>query len=67
MLSNISAEKLGLAKTLPAYMNSYLKPEDLLKGVTFASRGTGYDPLTAKIMVPYILCFSITTVSCFYG
>ncbi|XP_020865671.1 GDSL esterase/lipase At3g43570 isoform X3 [Arabidopsis lyrata subsp. lyrata] len=48
--SDLIAEKLGLAKTLPAYMNPYLKPEDLLKGVTFASGGTGYDPLTAKIM-----------------
>nr|BAG68910.1 GDSL-motif lipase [Arabidopsis thaliana] len=38
--SDLIAEKLGLAKTLPAYMNPYLKPEDLLKGVTFASGGT---------------------------
>ncbi|CAD5324767.1 unnamed protein product [Arabidopsis thaliana] len=30
--SNLITEKLGLAKTLPAYMNPYLKPEDLLKG-----------------------------------
>ncbi|CAA7024079.1 unnamed protein product [Microthlaspi erraticum] len=48
--SDLIAEKLGLAKTLPAYMNKNLKPEDLLKGITFASGGTGYDPLTAKIM-----------------
>ncbi|KAL1209848.1 GDSL esterase/lipase [Cardamine amara subsp. amara] len=48
--SDLIAEKLGLAKTLPAYMNRNLKPQDLLKGVTFASGGTGYDPLTAKIM-----------------
>ncbi|VVB00019.1 unnamed protein product [Arabis nemorensis] len=48
--SDLIAEKLGLAKTLPAYMNRNLKPKDLLKGVTFASGGTGYDPLTAKIM-----------------
>ena len=34
-------------------MNPNLKPQDLLKGVTFASGGTGYDPLTAKIMVRY--------------
>ncbi|CAH2046952.1 unnamed protein product, partial [Thlaspi arvense] len=48
--SDLIAEKSGLAKTLPAYMNANLKPKDLLKGVTFASGGTGYDPLTAKIM-----------------
>jgi len=67
MFKNNLAEKLGLAKTLPAYMNPYLKPQDLLKGVTFASGGTGYDPLTAKIMVQYILCFTITIISFFYG
>ncbi|CAH8360767.1 unnamed protein product [Eruca vesicaria subsp. sativa] len=48
--SDLIAEKLGLAKSLPAFMNPNLKPQDLLKGVTFASGGTGYDPLTAKIM-----------------
>ncbi|ESQ29572.1 hypothetical protein EUTSA_v10024141mg [Eutrema salsugineum] len=48
--SDLIAEKLGLAKTLPAYMNPNLKPNDLLKGVTFASGGTGYDPLTAQMM-----------------
>ena len=67
MFKNNLAEKLGLVKTLPAYMNPYLKPEDLLKGVTFASGGTGYDPLTAKIMVQYILFFSITILSFFMG
>uniref|UniRef100_M4EGN6 Uncharacterized protein n=1 Tax=Brassica campestris TaxID=3711 RepID=M4EGN6_BRACM len=49
--SDLIAEKLGIAKSLPAFMNPNLKPQDLLKGVTFASGGTGYDPLTAKIMV----------------
>ncbi|CDY53577.1 BnaC09g51560D [Brassica napus] len=48
--SDLIAEKLGIAKSLPAFMNPNLKPQDLLKGVTFASGGTGYDPLTAKIM-----------------
>ncbi|KAL0693660.1 hypothetical protein Bca4012_060840 [Brassica carinata] len=48
--SDLIAEKLGLTKTLPAYMSPNLKPEDLLQGVTFASGGTGYDPLTAKMM-----------------
>ncbi|XP_048623657.1 GDSL esterase/lipase At3g43550-like [Brassica napus] len=49
--SDLIAEKLGLTKTLPAYMSPNLKPEDLLQGVTFASGGTGYDPLTAKMML----------------
>ncbi|KAL0856759.1 hypothetical protein Bca101_061913 [Brassica carinata] len=48
--SDLIAEKLGLGKTLPAYFSPNMKPKDLLKGITFASGGTGYDPLTAKIM-----------------
>ncbi|CAH8360765.1 unnamed protein product [Eruca vesicaria subsp. sativa] len=45
--SDLIAEKLGLAKSLPAFMSPNLKPQEILKGVTFASGGTGYDPLTA--------------------
>ncbi|KAF8097267.1 hypothetical protein N665_0292s0045 [Sinapis alba] len=48
--SDLIAERLGLTKTLPAYLSPNLKPKDLLKGITFASGGTGYDPLTAEIM-----------------
>ncbi|CAH8386056.1 unnamed protein product [Eruca vesicaria subsp. sativa] len=48
--SDLIAERLGLRKTLPAYLSPNLKPKNLLKGVTFASGGTGYDPLTAKLM-----------------
>ncbi|CAF1709176.1 GDSL esterase/lipase At1g59030-like isoform X1 [Brassica napus] len=48
--SDLIAEKLGLAKTLPAYLSPNLKPRNLLKGITFASGGTGYDPLTAETM-----------------
>ncbi|EOA15073.1 hypothetical protein CARUB_v10028437mg [Capsella rubella] len=44
------AERLGIAKTIPAYLNPKLKNEDLLKGVNFASGGSGYDPLTAKLV-----------------
>ncbi|ESQ48494.1 hypothetical protein EUTSA_v10021047mg [Eutrema salsugineum] len=48
--SDIIAEKLGIAKTLPPYLGSNLKPNDLLKGVIFASGGSGYDPLTSKLL-----------------
>ncbi|XP_002882894.2 GDSL esterase/lipase At3g14820 [Arabidopsis lyrata subsp. lyrata] len=48
--SDIIAEKLGIAKTLPPYLGSNLKPHDLLKGVIFASGGSGYDPLTSKLL-----------------
>ncbi|CDY36116.1 BnaA08g19320D [Brassica napus] len=48
--SDLISEKLGLGKTLPAYLSPNLKPRNLLKGITFASGGTGYDPLTAETM-----------------
>ncbi|KAF2543224.1 hypothetical protein F2Q70_00037319 [Brassica cretica] len=48
--SDIIANKLGIAKTIPPYLGSNLKPNDLLKGVIFASGGSGYDPLTSKLL-----------------
>ncbi|KAL0857547.1 hypothetical protein Bca101_062701 [Brassica carinata] len=48
--SDIIANTLGIAKTLPPYLGSNLKPNDLLKGVVFASGGSGYDPLTSKLL-----------------
>ncbi|KAK1320089.1 GDSL esterase/lipase [Acorus calamus] len=47
--NDIIAEKLGITEYLPAYLDPELSPEDLLTGVSFASGGSGYDPLTAKI------------------
>ncbi|KAG2328732.1 hypothetical protein Bca52824_011460 [Brassica carinata] len=48
--SDFVAERLGIAKTIPAYLDPALKGKDLLKGINFASGGSGYDPLTAKIV-----------------
>ncbi|CAN6925950.1 unnamed protein product [Brassica oleracea] len=48
--SDIIANTLGIAKTIPPYLGSNLKPNDLLKGVVFASGGSGYDPLTSKLL-----------------
>ncbi|KAL0837630.1 hypothetical protein Bca101_089520 [Brassica carinata] len=48
--SDIIANTLGIAKTIPPYLGSNLKPNDLLKGVIFASGGSGYDPLTSKLL-----------------
>jgi hypothetical protein len=36
---------------LPASLDPNLHLEDLLTGVSFASGGTGYDPLTSKLAV----------------
>ncbi|EMS62537.1 GDSL esterase/lipase EXL3 [Triticum urartu] len=43
------ASRLGLKQLLPAYLAPNLTTHDLLTGVSFASGGTGYDPLTAQL------------------
>ncbi|XP_037431329.1 GDSL esterase/lipase EXL3-like [Triticum dicoccoides] len=43
------ASRLGLKDLLPAYLAPDLTSHDLLTGVSFASGGTGYDPLTAQL------------------
>ncbi|KAJ8772584.1 hypothetical protein K2173_027761 [Erythroxylum novogranatense] len=47
---DILAEVLGIKGTVPAYLDLTLKPEDLMTGVAFASGGSGYDPLTPKLV-----------------
>lgn len=46
-----AAEEVGLKSAVPAYLDPDLKPQDLLTGVSFASGGSGYDPLTPKLVV----------------
>lgn len=43
------ASRLGLKELLPAYLTPNLTNQDILTGVSFASGGTGYDPLTAQL------------------
>lgn len=50
----LSAEELGIKELLPPYLGAALQPNDLLTGVSFASGGCGFDPLTPKIAVPQI-------------
>ncbi|CAN1824636.1 GDSL esterase/lipase EXL3, partial [Linum perenne] len=47
--SDIIAEALGIKEIVPAYLDPALKPTDLPTGVSFASGGAGYDPLTSKL------------------
>lgn len=42
------AIELRVKTLLPAYRDPNLKPEDLISGVSFASGGAGYDPLTSQ-------------------
>ncbi|GLT82613.1 hypothetical protein SLE2022_009740 [Rubroshorea leprosula] len=47
--SDFAAEFYGIKELLPAYLDPNLNLQDLLTGVSFASGGAGYDPLTSKI------------------
>ncbi|KAK1362282.1 GDSL esterase/lipase EXL3-like [Heracleum sosnowskyi] len=46
---DILAEALGIKDLLPAYLDPRTESEDLLTGVSFASGGMGYDPVTSKL------------------
>lgn len=46
-----AASRLGLKDLVPAYLGTDLTDADLLTGVSFASAGTGYDPLTSTLVV----------------
>ncbi|KAJ7966899.1 GDSL esterase/lipase [Quillaja saponaria] len=48
--SDLLVEELGIKELLPAYVDPSLKPNDLLTGVSFASGGSGYDPLTSNLV-----------------
>ncbi|KFK25755.1 hypothetical protein AALP_AA8G155300, partial [Arabis alpina] len=47
--TDMIAEGLGIKKLVPAYRSPFLQPNDILTGVSFASGGSGLDPLTARI------------------
>ncbi|KAJ0964065.1 hypothetical protein J5N97_029187 [Dioscorea zingiberensis] len=46
---------LGIKEYLPAYLDTELKDSDLLTGVSFASGGSGFDNITAKIAFANVL------------
>ncbi|KAG2321120.1 hypothetical protein Bca52824_014333 [Brassica carinata] len=50
MDSALAAEFLGVKPTLPPYLKPGLTQEDLITGVSFASGGSGYDPLTPIVV-----------------
>ncbi|KAJ6840043.1 uncharacterized protein M6B38_312395 [Iris pallida] len=48
--SDLLVSELGIKEYLPAYLGTDLSADDLLTGVSFASGGCGYDPLTAQLV-----------------
>ncbi|KAL3741772.1 hypothetical protein ACJRO7_017271 [Eucalyptus globulus] len=49
LVSDFMASYVGVKDDVPAYFAPNLNFEDLKTGVSFASAGSGYDPLTPKI------------------
>ncbi|KAF8406615.1 hypothetical protein HHK36_008705 [Tetracentron sinense] len=45
-----AASELGIKEILPAYLDPDLQIQDLITGVSFASGGLGYDPLTPRVV-----------------
>lgn len=46
-----TAEALGFGETVPAFLDTTLRPIHLLRGASFASASSGYDDLTANFSV----------------
>ncbi|KAL9238139.1 hypothetical protein vseg_012608 [Gypsophila vaccaria] len=53
--TDFMVEKLGIKKTLPAYLDDSLQDVDLVTGVSFASSGSGYDHMTSSIVLTHSL------------
>nr|BAK04674.1 predicted protein [Hordeum vulgare subsp. vulgare] len=49
LITDILAERLGVARSLPGFREPRLRPRQLRRGVSFASAGSGYDDATARI------------------
>ncbi|XP_020592830.1 GDSL esterase/lipase EXL3-like [Phalaenopsis equestris] len=48
--SDLIASQLGIKEYVPAYLGSELSAYDLITGVSFASGGCGFDPLTSQLV-----------------
>lgn len=58
------ASQLGVKEYVPAYLGTHLDAQELLTGISFASGGCGYDPLTSQLLVSPCtqLCVSCTLI-----
>lgn len=53
-----AASYVGLKKdVLPPYLDPNLRIEELMTGVSFASAGSGFDPLTPSMTVFHLISF----------
>lgn len=50
-----TASYVGIKELIPPYLDPNLEIKDLLTGVSFASAGSGFDPLTSAIPVMSLL------------
>ncbi|XP_071720692.1 GDSL esterase/lipase At5g45960-like [Rutidosis leptorrhynchoides] len=49
LVTDFIASYIGVKDTVPAYLDPTLRIEDLMTGVSFASAGSGFDPMTATL------------------
>ncbi|KAM0920536.1 hypothetical protein ACQ4PT_007480 [Festuca glaucescens] len=50
LATDMLADKLGIQRTVPGFLDPTLKLGQLRKGVSFASAGSGYDDITASTL-----------------
>ncbi|RZS22181.1 hypothetical protein BHM03_00054924 [Ensete ventricosum] len=58
--SDILASQIGVKEYVPAYLGTHLDAQELLTGISFASGGCGYDPLTSQLLVALSLRHQLT-------
>lgn len=61
----MSASFVGVKENLPPYLNKSLTIEDLMTGVSFASSGSGYDPVTSQLSVILFITLSAWMINTF--
>jgi hypothetical protein len=52
-----TASYIGVKQFVPAYLDPTLDVQELVTGVSFASGGSGFDPLTPSLSVCISLSF----------
>jgi hypothetical protein len=55
---------LGLKELVPPYLDPNLSDEELMTGVSFASAGSGFDPLTPTLSVQLSNSLNILSQHC---